>query len=343
MSEPEVSVVMPVRNSEKTVAAAIESLLDQDFDRYEIIVVNHRSTDRTSEILSEYAVNESRIQLFSCDGSFVEAANMCWQKAIAPLIARMDADDVSHPTRLTKQKDFLDNHPDFAACASRVRILKRDEQGQLVAPDGGYQRYESWVNAVLSPDAIAAQRFVDSPLPNPSTMIRKSALEELGGFHDPEWAEDYDLWLRILDRKWLLGKVPETLLDWIDAPERSTRNLDRYSLHQFQRAKAHHLARIEKARELGVVISSAGPIGKEFALLLTRETDLTIHSFLEVNPRQVGNLIHGIPVLPAERISQIKDKAVILGAAGQPGARDRIRSLAETAGFIEGFDFFSVA
>lgn len=342
MSRPEVSVVMPVRNGERTVAAAVESLLHQDFENFEIIIVDHLSTDRTPKILSGYAATSSRIRTFRCEGSFIEAANLCWQRARAPLVARMDADDVAHPDRLKRQKKYLDNHPDHVACATLVRIRKRGQDGGLAPPDGGYQRYESWVNSVVSPETISAQRFVDSPLPNPSTMIRKAALEEIGGFQDTDWAEDYDLWLRMLERNWLLGKVPLGLLDWIDAPERSTRTLERYSLHQFQRAKAHYLARMTSVREQGVVISGAGPIGKEFARLLTDETDATVHAFLEVNPRQVGNRIRGIPVLPAEEISSFRGRVVMLGAAGQPGARDRIRSLAEKAGFIEGSDFFSV-
>lgn len=339
---PAISVVMPVRNGEETIEAALESVLAQEFESFEVVVVDHASTDRTPQILSALSQAHAHLHITRCEGTFVEAANLAWRKARAPLIARMDADDLARPQRLQRQKDFLDRHPELVACGSLVHIRKRDSRGRLIPADGGYQRYEKWINTRISPEQIEIQRFVDSPLPNPSAMIRREVLEEIGGYEDPDWAEDYDLWLRILERGWKLGKVDEVLLDWIDAPDRSTRNLDRYALSEFQKAKAHYLAGIPAVQEKGIVISGAGPIGKEFALLLL-EQGVRIHSFLEVNPRQIGNRIHDIPVLPAEAISDCPARRVVLGAAGQPGARDRIRDLASDAGMIEGKDFFSIA
>lgn len=339
---PEVSVVIPVKNGEATIGSALESILDQDFDPFEIVVVDHDSKDRTGEILSAFSDQSDCLRVFHETGTFVDAINRSWREARAPLIARMDADDLAYPSRLRKQKYFLDRHPHIAACGSLVHIRKRDQEGKLIPADGGYQRYEEWVNSQVSPEQIHTHRFVDSPLPNPSVMLRRSALEELNGYEDPTWAEDYDLWLRMLERGWKLGKIDEVLLDWIDGPERSTRNLDRYELSQFQKAKAHYLARISEVQQMGVAICGAGPIGKEFARLL-QEKGIEIHCFLEVNPRQVGNQIHGIPVLESGEISGYPSKAVVLGASGRPGARDRIRDLAVTSGLTEGRDFFSIA
>ena len=92
----------------------------------------------------------------------------------------MDSDDVSDSSRLRVQRDFLIARPELSACASLVRILRRSDDGSSLPPEGGYSRYESWINNLTSVDDIITQRFIDSPLPNPTTMIHRRALEALG-------------------------------------------------------------------------------------------------------------------------------------------------------------------
>lgn len=333
---------MPTRNSAKTLVGAINSILNQDFTDFEFVIVDHLSEDESPALLSDFSQSDDRIRVHRCEGSFVEAANLAWQKARGSLIARMDADDVASPDRLRQQVVFLDKHPHLAGCGSLVRILRRGPDGKTHAADEGYQRYESWVNSVISPDDILAQRFVDSPLPNPTAMIRRSVLEQLGGYEDPTWAEDYDFWLRLLEKGFQLGKVALPLLDWYDAPDRSTRNIPRYTLTKFQEAKAHFLSRLPRVQSEGVVLCGAGPIGKEMSRFLTAR-QIRIQAFLEVNKRQIGNQIEGVPILDSKALSEFRGKSITLGAVGQPGARKRIQTLVEEFGFVEGTDFFSVA
>jgi glycosyltransferase involved in cell wall biosynthesis len=333
---------MPARNAAATLGAAVASLQAQDLGDFEIVLVDHASTDETPSLMRSLAREDDRIRLRRWEGRFVEAANLAWQEASGSLIARMDADDLAHPARLRVQRDFLLAQPDLAGCATQVRILKRLETGQTGPADGGYQRYERWINGVISPEAIRNERFVDSPLPNPSTMLRREVLEEAGGYADPSWAEDYDLWLRLLERGHRLGKVPEVLLDWLDGPTRSTRSQQRYSLEQFQEAKAHYLSRNTLVRKKGAVICGAGPTGKDFHKRLSRH-GVAIHAFLEVNERQIGQHLAGIPILASDRASEFKDRAIMLAAAGREPARETIRQLLTTAGFEEGMDFFAIA
>ncbi len=342
MPTPSVSVVMPARNAATTVADAIESLRRQDLDDFEVILVDHLSTDGTLEIMRWIAQTDARIRVLQCRGSFVEAANLAWRESSGDLIARMDSDDFALPSRLRKQRDLLLSHPELAGCATQVRILKRSEPLQLSPPDGGYSRYERWINSVIEPGDIASQRFIDSPLPNPATMVKRSVLESFGGYSDPPWAEDYDLWLRVLDKGLRLGKVPEVLLHWHDGPKRATRTIERYSRERFQEAKAFYLARLETVRSLGVVICGAGPTGKEMAGLL-RNLKIPVHAFIEVNTRQIGNRIASIPVLGTDQVAKFPGRAVMLSAVGRGSGRDQVRMILTAAGFNEGESFFCVA
>lgn len=342
MALPLVSVVMPARNAAATVAAAIASLQRQDLCDFEIVLVDHDSSDTTLPVMRALADTDPRIRLFQCAGTFVEAANLAWREARGAFIARMDSDDIAASGRLRLQRDFLLARPDIAACGSLVRILKREPDGGFTPPDGGYLRYEKWINSLVEPDEIAAQRFIDSPMPNPATMVRREVLEAAGGYRDPAWAEDYDLWLRLLESGYRLAKVPQILLDWHDAGTRSTRTVERYSLRRFQEAKAHFLARLPSVRELGVVICGAGPIGKEMAGLLRNE-GIATRAFIEVNPRRIGNRIADAPVHGTDRVSDFTGKAVLLPAVGRGTGRETIRHILQAAGFIEGETFFCVA
>lgn len=342
MALPLVSVVMPARNAAASLSAAIESLQRQDLPELEIILVDHDSSDETFALMQEKAADDPHIRTFQCQGSFVEAANLAWRMASGSLIARMDSDDRAAPERLRLQRDFLLARPDLAACGSLVRILKREPDGSGAPPDEGYLRYEKWINALVEPQDIAAQRFIDSPMPNPTTMVRREVLVELGGYEDPAWAEDYDLWLRLLEGGYRLGKVSEVLLDWYDSGDRSTRTVERYSQARFQEAKAHYLARLPEVKRLGVVVCGAGPIGKEMARRL-RSEGIEVLAFLEINPRRIGNQIAGIPVHDIARAGDFAEKAIFLAAVGRGDGRETIRQDLRAVALIEGETFFCVA
>lgn len=342
MKSPVVSVAIPVRNAGKTFEAALESIQRQTIEDLEIVIVDHGSTDNTEDIIKSAAGADSRIRHVKGKGTFVEAANLAWEMANGELVARMDGDDFAYPDRLAKQITFMERNPALAACGSLVRIVKRAPDGSPSPPDEGYQRYNEWINSVKSPEAILRERFVDSPIPNPTAMIRREILVETGGYRDPAWAEDYDFWLRLLERGYTIGKVDEILLDWYDSELRSTRTIARYELAQFQRAKAYYLSQIEQVKTQGVVICGAGPVGKGFAELL-RAQNVEVHAFIEVNKRQIGNKINGIPVFDTDTLGSFHGKAVALCAIGQAGARETIRKQACPVGFQEGSDFFCVA
>ena len=319
-----VSVVMPLRNAEATVAEAVTSLQRQTWPNLEIVLVDHASEDNSPAILEEMAARDERIHYVRHDGTFVEAANLAWQSAQGDLIARMDSDDVAHAERIEKQVRMMETNPELSACGTLVNIVKRGRNGSALPPE------------------IFVQRYVDSPVPNPTAMVRRSVMESLGGYQDPVWAEDYDFWLRLLENGYRIAKVNEKLLDWYDSDSRATRNLSRYDLSRFQAAKVHFLERLPAVVQLGVVICGAGPVGKEMARLL-RAAGVTIHAFFDVNERQIGNRIAGIPVLGSAELPNFAGHAVALGAVGQEGARDRIRELVSNCSFTEGKDFFCVA
>ena len=321
-----ISIVITAKDAEVTLAEAVESCLGQEEVTLEVVLVDNGS----AQGIETFA--DPRARQFSCEGSHVEAHQLGISKARGELIARMDADDVSLPGRLAKQQVLLESDLSLAACTCGVRIGSR---GRPIGE--GFSKYVGWLNSLESAEDIARERFIESPVVHPAAMIRREVLLEVGAYRDVEWAEDYDLWLRVLAAGHRIGMVPEVLFEWFDSDARLTRSNERYSHENFLRAKAHYLAKLGGCFE----ICGAGPIGKRMGRFLQAE-GAEVRAFYEVNPRRIGEAIAGVPVLD-QAVMKKHTGVTLLGAVGLDGARDLIRGLAAGVGYVEGRDFFCVA
>jgi glycosyltransferase involved in cell wall biosynthesis len=335
---PRVSILLPVRNAEGTLQRAVSSCLAQSFTDFELIIVDDFSIDGSPEIAERFSSDDSRVSLIRLGkhGGVAVAAEAGRRAAKGEFVARMDADDVCHPERIARQVALLKSDAGLSGCGTAVRLIGAPQSD----PGRGFAEHVRWVNSLGLPAQLAAERFIDSPLVNPTSMVRAGVLESAGGYSDPEWAEDYDLWLRLLEEGHQLLNIQEVLLDWYDSGERLTRSSARYSADMFSRAKAHYLSRIPGVAALGVEIAGAGPVGKRLARHLIANS-VRIDCFYEVNPRRLGKRIAGIEVRDHSAMSC--GESVLLAAVGRPGARSRIRDLALAAGYREGLDFFCVA
>jgi FlaA1/EpsC-like NDP-sugar epimerase len=136
-----------------------------------------------------------------------------------------------------------------------------------------------------------------------------------------------------------LGKVPEVLLEWRERPDRLSRTDERYSADAFRRCKARFIGRRIAGRE--VVVWGAGPVGKAFARALKTEGH-DIAAFVDLDPRKIGQTIHGAPVVHPSAIAEYRGMYV-LAAVGSPEARADIRRELHGAGFREPEECCAVA
>jgi len=331
--QPLVSVVMPVRDGGAFLAAAVDSILSQSFERLELLLVDDHSVDNA---LSSLPFNDPRLVLLNSNGHGVSSAfNTGFEHARGKFIARMDADDISLPGRIQVQLDYLKEHPDIAVCGACVEIFADH------ALEGGNLRYQSWLNSCCSPKKIQRSLYIESPVPNPTAMFRRDALNRLGGYRNPDWPEDYDLFLRADELGMKMGKPAGVLYHWREHAGRLTRTDDRYQRARFQAAKAHYLARY-RLRGLGpVVIWGAGPGGKLMHDLLRKE-GTEIKGFLEVHPRRIGGRKRDLPVWPFDQAVHMKE-CFILVAVGAAGVRPEIREFMQSHDRVEGEHYLFVA
>lgn len=247
----------------------------------------------------------------------------------------MDADDVSEPGRFAAQRALLEADPGLAACGTRVRYFPRR------ALRAGALRYEAWLNTAATPAEVARELFVECPLAHPTFFLRASAVAEVGGYRAPGWPEDYDLILRLWDAGHRLANVPEVLMHWREGEGRLSRTHPWYAPEAFVACKAHFLTRTLARGRRGAVLWGAGPVGKAFSRAL-REAGTPVVAFAEVDPRKIGQVVHGAPVLDTAGALALEG-VLHLAAVGQPGGRRTLRGVLSGAGLEEGVDFVAVA
>ena len=329
-----VSILLPVRNEERFLPAALTSLLRQSLTSWELICVDDGSTDATPIILAGAAAADPRVRLFHTGGrGLVAALNLGLARCRFSLVARMDGDDICHPRRLELQAARMTAEPEVGLVACTFRHFPRHRVGK------GMLAYEAWQNSLHTHEAIIRDLFVESPVVHPSVMFRKELVEAVGGYRETGWAEDYDLWLRLAAAGTRFARLPRPLFFWQERPERATRTSPLYSAEAFRACKAHHLKSGFLHKVDQVMLAGAGIEGRAWMRTLAQE-GIRVSQWVDVDPRKIGRNLHGAPILGPDEAKPGKEKMLV--TVGTRGAREQVRNWAEGAGFREGFDYVCV-
>lgn len=193
---PKVSVVIPTYNHEKYVGECIQSILDQTYQDFEIIITDDGSSDGTVNVIKEF--DDSRIQLYTHaeNKGACTAVNNCIRKAVGEYIAVLSSDDAWEPTKLEKQVKYLDDHPEISAVFTKVAFI--NESSTLIGL-ADYDRFYifdkknrpryAWLNQFF---------FKGNCLCHPSVLIRRKCYDDIG-LYDERMANipDQDMWVRL--------------------------------------------------------------------------------------------------------------------------------------------------
>ncbi len=335
-SQPIVSVLLPVRDAAPYLAEAIASLRAQTLEDFEIIAVDDGSTDNGATLLARWADSDTRVRVIRQAAlGIVAALERARAAARGRWLARMDANDVALPDRLSLQLERVRASAGAVACGCRVEYFPRSQLR------GGALRYERWLNGMVEPPEIEREIFVECPIAHPTFFLDAAAVAGAGGYRDAGWPEDYDLLLRLWRRGGRLVNVPEVLLRWRERSDRLSRTHARYSPDAFRRCKVHHLQRTLLPGRDGAVIWGAGPTGKALGRTLL-DAGTPVRGFIDLDPRKIGQEIYGARVVAPDAIPRFRG-ALCLAAVAQPGARSEIRAALDAAGWLEMKDYAAVA
>jgi glycosyltransferase EpsE len=231
MSNPLVSIIIPIYNCEKYVEESLNSVIDQTFKDYQILIYNDSSTDNAESViisfLNKYVkpdkwqyINYNRRGCFGARSALINTSK-------SKYILLQDADDISMPDRLQKQVDILEDNKNIWCVGSTA--LKIDENGKNIGEmDYPPESHEEILKMII-------QKCMN-PIIDPSTMFRKDVFDKLGGYslnQDRYLVDDFDLWLRSIIGGFKLYNLQEPLIKYRINSEGNTRK------HQKEMIKQH--------------------------------------------------------------------------------------------------------
>jgi glycosyltransferase involved in cell wall biosynthesis len=335
MKNPEISVILPFRNASDTLRRAIESILNQTFKNFELILINDGSDDQPINILSDY--DEQRIKTIHLPTSgIVFSLNQGINISRGRYIARMDADDYAYPERLEIQHQYLKENKKVGVVSGTV-TYSGDRNKNL-----GYALYVDWINSLKTPNQIYLNRFVESPICHPSVMIRRKLFDAYGLYKVGGFPEDYELWLRLMDQGVQFSKVDAVVLDWYDDENRLSRNHENYDSEAFFEIKTRYFFKwYQKTFEFNprpILIWGTGKSVIEKSKYL-EDYNLEIVGYVDVI-RKKDHDIEGKPVFFYE---DIPEGVLLLSYVSDRKGRQLIHEFLIKNNYEEGEDFYMMS
>ncbi|MCU0318718.1 MAG: glycosyltransferase [Flavobacteriales bacterium] len=329
-----VSILLPFHNAATTIDVAVASIAGQTYPDWELLLIDNASTDAGSSLAHAWTERDQRIRvLHEPRVGIAHALNTGLAHAHGTYIARMDADDISHPERLAKQVAYLDAHPEIGVLGTRTSFAS------TMLEHRGMQAFVHWQNALLSPHDHYVKRLVDAPLAHPTVVFRRELVEQYGGYDTGPLPEDHELSLRWMEAGVRFAKLPEELLTWNDHAHRLSRTHANYSVDAFFATKVKYLARwlMRKLDGRPVIIAGTSVLCQKRSAQLEAE-GIIVSAFTDVKGRGVP----GRPFVPHMDLPPA-GKAFVVSFISQRGTGDRIAGFLAGRRLKEGVDFVLAA
>lgn len=332
---PKISIILPFYNSEKTIQSALESISCQSFRNFECILIDNNSTDKSHTIASNFCDVDNRFRLVhEKKQGVVHGFNRGLSIARGNYIARMDADDWCFTDRLMKQYNFFENNTEYGVAAGLVEYVPHKTNTE------GFNRYVNWSNSITDFKDILLKQFMESPIINPTVMWRKEVSDQNGSYADGNFPEDYELWLRWLEKGIKIQKLPDTLLKWHDSETRLTRTDKKYSDEGFFYIKTKYLEKwlkIHNPYYPDVVVWGASKISRNRAEMLDNR-GIRIIGYIDISEKRQLNK----EIIYYENIPSPRD-IFILVYLKEETMRKNTQLFLEGRGFIEGENYLLVS
>ena len=338
-----ISILIPVRNDCLKLKNCLNDIKNQTINHYELIIVDDGSEDNTPYLLEKFSRDDPRIRVFRTEPrGIVSSLNTGLSECKGEFIARMDADDRMHKTRLEKQINFLKNNHglDFIGCMVKGFTEKKSLSESI-------QKYQLWNNSLKTHKQIELDLFAESPIIHPTFFTTRELFYNIGGYANNQWAEDYDIIFRAYGRGSKFGKHPSVLLKKYHSNERLSHSDNIYKRPAMFEAKVHYLIEFGKVKNRrGVLIVGSGPTGKQAAKSFEKR-GVRVLGFVDNRQGPVGRYVKkwpawGFPDLPPPKfMDKFRDTLIIL-AIGDSEGQISFSNLLQKRGFIENHDYVRI-
>lgn len=332
---PYVSIIMAVKDTEPYLPDCLDSIINQTYQDWELIAVNDHSTDKTPEILKNYAKKDSRIKVFdSKRHKLIPTLKEAYAQVSGTLINRMDSDDKMPLDKIEVLVTEWEKYgKGYIIAGGTEHFVDEGEVG------GGFRRYEQWLNNVAKTSAHYREIYMECVIPSHCWIIHKEDFDSVGGFEPEVYPEDYDLCFRFYRNKLKVIGIDKILHYWRDRSNRISRTWEEYKDNRYFNLKLRYFYELDRDDSRPLVLWGAGQNGKDMAkLLLEREN--SFHWVCD-NQRKVGKDIYGIIMEHFEATPKLVRPQIIV-VVSSPVDKKQINDLLSTWNKkpVEDFWFF---
>lgn len=319
MNNPQVSIIMAAKDTEPYLSDCLDSILAQTYENWELIAINDHSSDRTPEVLMEYASRDSRVRVFHSDRpKLIPTLKYGYQLAQGVLINRMDSDDRMPLDKLeVLVREWQKLGKGYIIAGGTEHFVDEGEVG------GGFRRYEEWLNEVARTSSHYEQIYQECVIPSHCWIIHKEDFDLVGGFKPEVYPEDYDLCFRFYKHGLKVAGIDKILHFWRDRSNRISRTWDEYKDNRYFDLKLKYFYELDRDSTRPLVVWGAGRNGKDLVKkILDREKE--IHWVCD-NERKIGKDVYDIRMRHFEEIQQM-DSPQILIAVTSPAEKQGIKN-----------------
>lgn len=325
-----VSILLPVKNGAQYISECIDSVINQSLHDWELIVVDDHSKDKTSEMVRKYVDMDPRIKIFSNSGSgVINALSTGLRKAKGIYVTRIDHDDLMPESRLELMyNEILGSRPKTVVTG----LVKYFSDKPIST---GYLKYENWINDINLNGLQWQNIYRECVIASPNWMVRKSDLDDLNGFDELKYPEDYHLVLKWYQNNFTIKCIPDVTLLWREHQERTSRNSDNYSQIAFFNIKVKEFLDHED-NGYTLVLWGSSAKGKLTASLLKESR----REFLWMDLIEKQKTIDNYTILPYTQIETLAKPQLLISVYPEEKERINIETYLEKLGLSEGKNFW---
>ncbi len=311
---------MAARNTEQYLEDCLDSIRNQSYPNWELIVANDHSTDNSEAILDRYAREDRRIRIVQSEGlKLIPALQTAYKHVQGTLINRMDSDDKMPADKLESMyKTWRQHGRGTLVAGGTMHFVDEGEVGD------GFRRYEAWLNEVASRSIHYQEIYRECVIPSHCWLIHRSDFDAVGAFNPLVYPEDYDLCFRFYKEGLKVVGMDKILHLWRDRSERISRTWDCYRDNRYFQLKVRYFYQLDRDRKRPLVVWGAGRNGKDLVRHIPeKESNL---QWVCDNPAKIGKDIYGHRLHHFSSVKMLINPQILI-VVTSPNARKSIRNI----------------
>ncbi len=332
MSKHLISIIIPFKNTSEFLPECLNSIVNQTYTNWEVLIVDDHSTDDSYKIVEAYAKTDSRVKLFANSGKgIIEALRLGFSKSSGTYITRMDSDDIMHHEKLESMYSNLQLYGKQHIALGLVKYFSKEGIGE------GYAKYEQWLNTLTQQGTNYSEIYKECVIPSPCWMIHRDDFIACDGFNPSRYPEDYDLTFRFYKHQIKCIPSDTVLHYWRDYTTRASRTDSNYAFNHFLELKLDYFLELHYQADRPLTIWGAGQKGKR-AVQVLKEKQIPLHWICD-NPKKIGKDIYGIQLKNFEYLKTLNQPQSIITVANEK-EQQIIKSYFKSIDMIAMKDFF---